>query len=204
LIYRATLWFLRQPRLLSDIGAAVARFSGGERAVAAGVHAWLGERERSALEGRAAALVKMGVPAELARRSAALDASYSALDIVSVGDETRRPVETVAAVYFGVSSRLDLPWLRGQIGRLPTDTHWQVRARAALRDDLAVLQRQIGVSVLSLGPGISSPGELIAAWEAQAGSGLERARQAIAELQGGGAPDLSMLSVALRELRALV
>ncbi|HSD61301.1 MAG TPA: NAD-glutamate dehydrogenase domain-containing protein, partial [Burkholderiales bacterium] len=204
LIYRATTWFLHQPQQLSDIGAAVARFSGGERAVTARLHAWLGERERSALEGRAAALVKMGVPVELARRAAALDALYSALDIVSVGDEIRRPVENVAAVYFGVSSRLDLPWLRGQIGRLPTDTHWQVRARAALRDDLAGLQRQIGVSVLSLGPGIPSPGDLVAAWEARAGTGLERARQAVTELQGVGAPDLSMLSVALRELRGLV
>lgn len=32
---------------------------------------------------------------------------------------------------------------------------------------------------------------------------LERPRQVMADLQTGGAPDLAMLSVALRELRAL-
>jgi glutamate dehydrogenase len=204
LIYRATLWFLGRPALLADIGGAVARFAPGVRAVEGGLAGWLGEPERAAMEARVAALADAGVPRELAWRGAALDALYSALDVVSMGEEAGRSPEAVAAVYFGVSSRLHLPWLRAQIGRLPTETHWQARARAALRDDLAVLQRQIAVSVLQLGPAGTAAGELIGAWEARAGGGLERVRQVFAELQAGAAPELAMLSVALRELRALI
>ncbi|HEX6828171.1 MAG TPA: NAD-glutamate dehydrogenase, partial [Burkholderiales bacterium] len=203
LVYRGTLWFLGRGAVLADIGAAVARFGAGERAVAAGVEGWLGERERSALESRVAALTGVGVPGDLARRAASLDALYAALDIVAIGGEAAWPVEGVAAVYFGVSSRLDLPWLRAQIGRLPVDTHWQARARAALRDELAGLQRRIAASVLSLGPATSAPGALLGAWEKGAAGGLERVRQVFAELQAGSAPELAMLSVALRELRAL-
>jgi glutamate dehydrogenase len=203
LIYRATLWFLGRPPLLADIGAAVARFAAGEGTVSAGLEGWLGDRERGARESRVAALLQAGVPRELARRAASLDALYAALDVVAIAGETGRPGEVVAAVYFGVSGRLDLPWLRAQIGRLPTDTHWQARARAALRDDLAGLQRRIAVSALAAGPAAMPPGALIGAWEAQAGSGLERVRQVFAELQAGAVPELSMLSVALRELRAL-
>ncbi|HEX6827435.1 MAG TPA: NAD-glutamate dehydrogenase, partial [Burkholderiales bacterium] len=203
LLYRGTLWFLGRAGVLADIGAAVARFGAGERAVAAGVEGWLGERERSALESRVAALTQAGVPRDLARRAASLDALYAALDSVAIGGDAGWPVEGVAAVYFGVSSRLDLPWLRTQIGRLPIDTHWQARARAALRDELAGLQRRIAASVLSLGPAMSAPGALLGAWEKSAAGRLERVRQVFAELQAGSAPELAMLSVALRELRAL-
>ena len=45
--------------------------------------------------------------------------------------------------------------------------------------------------------------ELIDEWEAQNKSGLERSRQMVADLHSAGKVDLSMLSVALRELRNL-
>jgi glutamate dehydrogenase len=202
LIYRGTLWFLGRPALLGDIAAAVGRMGPGVVAVAAGLEGWLGERERAALKGRVAALANAGVPRDLARRAASLDALYAALDIVAIGEEAARPVEAVAEVYFGVSGRLDLPWLRAQIGRLPTDTHWQARARAALRDDLAGLQRQIASSALRAGAASASAAEQLAAWEARAAGGIARVRQVFSELQAA-APELSMLSVALRELRTL-
>ncbi|HET9702149.1 MAG TPA: NAD-glutamate dehydrogenase, partial [Burkholderiales bacterium] len=128
LIYRGTLWCLGRPSLPDGVAASVERVGNGVRAVGAGLEQWLGERERAALENRVAALVDAGVPRDLARRAASLDALYAALDIVAIGEDAARPVEAVAAVYFGLGSRLDLPWLRAQIGRLPTDTHWQVRA----------------------------------------------------------------------------
>ena len=94
------------------------------------------------------ALAAQGVPEALAQRVARLDALFSALDIVEVGSETGRGVDTVAGVYFGVGGRLDLGWLSQQIAALPADSHWQGLARVALRDDLSALARGLARSVL--------------------------------------------------------
>jgi NAD-specific glutamate dehydrogenase len=50
---------------------------------------------------------------------------------------------------------------------------------------------------------VKVPDALIKEWEAQNKSALARSRQMLAELQSDGNVDLSMLSVALRELRNL-
>ena len=84
---------------------------------------------------------------------------------------------------------------------MPSDSHWQGLAKAALGDDLAGLQRAITQNVLAGGAG--SPAELLAAWEAKNAVPLERAQRLLAELGDAKVPDLSMLSVALRELRNL-
>jgi NAD-specific glutamate dehydrogenase len=56
--------------------------------------------------------------------------------------------------------------------------------------------------VLQQGPG--SPAELLATWETGNATALERAQRLLAELADAkGGADLSMLSVALRELRHL-
>ncbi|HET9699737.1 MAG TPA: hypothetical protein VFP70_02335, partial [Burkholderiales bacterium] len=73
----------------------------------------------------------------------------------------------------------------------------------ALRDDVAGLQRQIAAAVLRSGAASAPPAEQLAAWEARAAGGIARVRQVFGELQAGTAPELSMLSVALRELRTL-
>jgi NAD-specific glutamate dehydrogenase len=55
--------------------------------------------------------------------------------------------------------------------------------------------------VLKLSPELKVPDALINEWEAQNKGELERTRQLLADLQSAGNLDLSMLSVALRELR---
>jgi len=44
---------------------------------------------------------------------------------------------------------------------------------------------------------------LVAAWQERNGSAMERATRLLGEMRASPAPDLSMLSVALRELRNL-
>lgn len=148
-------------------------------------------------------LTQSKVPNDLATRLVSLDPLYSALDIVEIVTETKRSVEEVAGVYFGLSARLDLSWLRKQIDGLPSDSHWQTLAKAALRDDLFGLQRASTSLVLKLSPQVKVPDALIKEWEAQNKSALRRSQQVLADLQSVGNLDLSMLSVALRELRNL-
>ena len=144
-----------------------------------------------------------GVPEGLAARAVTLDALYLTLDIVEVAGATKRPVELVAEIYFELSTRLGLPWLRETIASLPAEAHWQILARTAMDDDLSGLQRAIAGEVLTGAGDISSRDELLASWQQRNRRAAERASRLMGELRAAPTADASMLSVALRELRNL-
>ena len=200
---RATTWFLRSKRLAEDMAATIAYFSAGVQALAANLPSLLDEPVKSQLEARAAYYVGLSVPREIAERVASFDILFAALDIAELSAVHGKGVETVAGVYFGLAALLDLPWLRERIGKLASDGHWQSLAKNAMRDDLAGLQRTLTSEVLAQANAEAAPAELIARWQSANGVALERARHILGELRSGPAPDLAMLSVALRELRNL-
>ncbi len=204
LVVRGTVWLLHQREALRDLDSTIKRFSPGVAEVAAGLPRWLAPHESAALEADTTRLVSQGVPDALAQRVARLETLYAALDIVEVGTESGCAVDIVAGVYFGVGGRLDLGWLSQQIATLPADSHWQSLARVAMRDDLSTLARGLTRSVLRASDAGQSPEALIAAWEAQREFQLHRCRELLADLKPMGALDMAMLSVLLREFRALV
>ena len=129
---------------------------------------------------------------------------YAALDIVEVSTVMKRPVALAAAIYFSLVGKLSLRWVATQVTSLPTDTHWQAMARAAMRDDVANLQRQLTESVLKLSSSASHADVAISAWETHHAKALMRMREVMEDLQAARESDLAMLSVLLRELRVLV
>jgi glutamate dehydrogenase len=144
-----------------------------------------------------------GVPRELAERVVTFDSLYATLDIAEIAGTARWPVAVVAAIYFDLANRLGMPWLRDRIAALPGDQHWQMLAKGAMLDDLSGLQRAITGAVLAGGGQTEAPAALVETWQAANGRALERAAQLMGELRAVAVPDAAMLSVALRELRAL-
>ncbi len=200
---RGTTWFLRSRRLGEDMAATIAHFAPRVEALAAGLPALLDAPGRARIAAAVGDHVAKGVPEALAGRVVTLDSLYLTLDIVEVAGVTRRPVELVAEIYFELSTRLELPWLREMIARLPGDEHWQLLAKTAMDDDLSGLQRSIASEVLSGAAGISTRDELLASWQERNRRATERARRLLDELRAAPATDASMLAVALRELRNL-
>ena len=203
LVLRATLWFLRRRAESMPISDVLKFFSPGVATISKCLPELLSRDDLTAMKAAEARLASQGVPASLASEVARLDAMYSVLDIVEAANELARPVELAAKVYFALVGKLDLRWVAGQIGALPFDTHWQSMARAAMRDDLANLQRQLAAGVLRLSPAALDAGRLIAAWEGHHDKALGRMREVMADLKSARESDLAMLSVMLRELRVL-
>jgi glutamate dehydrogenase len=203
LMVRATMWFLYYQNLKDDITKTVEHFDSRVTALATGLDKFLSAEEIAGLTRAAEHLTHSGVPDDLATRLVRFELIYSALDIVEIAAETERSVEEVAGVYFGMGRKLDLSWLRDQISGLPADSHWQTLAKAALRDDVSGLQRELTSLVLQLSPKVKVPDALIKEWEMRNDVALGRSRQVLADLQSAGNLDLAMLSVALRELRSL-
>jgi len=203
LIGRGTTWFLRSRRLGEDMATTIAHFTPQVSALATRLPRLLDPGERTRIDTEVAAYVAKGVPQPLALRVVAFETLYAALDIVEVAGAAKRPVETVAELYFALATRLGLPWLREKIAALPGDAHWQMLAKGAMLDDLSSLQRTLTADVLSDGGAISAPLQLIAAWEDRNRRGVERAAQLFGELRAASSIDAAMLSVALQELRNL-
>jgi glutamate dehydrogenase len=142
-----------------------------------------------------------GVPAQIATQVAMADGLFAALDIAEIAEATQRPLDEVAEAHSGVGAAFGLTRLRTQITALPSDTYWQSRARAALGDDLAGLQRAIAFDAVKQ-PADNAAARL-AAWEAANAATVDRTKRLLAEFGDGKNVDLAMLSVALRELRNL-
>jgi glutamate dehydrogenase len=203
LLERGTMWFLRSRRLSDDMGATIAQFTPRVEALAKRLPELTDAGDRARVDSAVNAYAASGVPVALGARVLALDTLYSTLDIVEVGDATKRPLEVVADIYFSVSARLGVPWLRARIVALPQDQHWSRLAKGAMLDDLSGLQRTVTTEVLVGGGGIDEPSALIASWQERNARAIEREDQLLGELRAAPTLDLAMLSVALRELRAL-
>jgi glutamate dehydrogenase len=203
LIDRGTMWFLRSRRLGDDMAATIGCFAPRVEALASRLPELFDAGDRAAIDASVARYTAQGVPRELALRVATFDELYAALDIVEVAQSTQRPVESVARIHFELATRLGLPWLRERIAALPGEAHWQMLAKGAMLDDLSGVQRTITAEILSGGDTSASPEVLIQAWQDRNDRAIERAARLLAELRAVTAPDASMLSVALRELRGL-
>ena len=140
---------------------------------------------------------------DLATRVASLPHMYAAFDIVEVSDESGLDVQAVAAVHFRLGNRLQLHWLHERIVALPREDRWQAMARAALRDDLYALHRDLTGEVLRSGPRLEGPDERVNGW-IEAHAGADRCLQTLADISAGRTFDLTTLSVAVREVRELL
>ena len=198
---RSTTWFLRSRRLGDDMAATIAHFRPGAEALSARLPELQDSDERARVDAAVARYVADGVPPELAARVVTFDTLHATLDIAEVASTAVQPVERVAQVYFDVANRLGMPWLRERIAALPGDQHWRMLAKGAMLDDLTGLQRAITGAVLAGGEGPAVA--LVASWQMSNQRALERAAQLLAELRAVPSPDAAMLSVTLRELRAL-
>ena len=202
LVERASRWLLgNRPRQL-DIASTVRHFRPGAMGLYASVTRLLSPEDAEPLARRADELRELGVPEDLATRVAALPTMFSALDIVIVADERELDVEHVGAVHFRLGSRLGLHWLRDRIVALPRDNRWRARARAALRDDLYAIHREITSDVLRSAPADGDPGQLVDGW-IESNPASERALQTLGDIRSGQSYDLTTLPVAVREMRNL-
>jgi glutamate dehydrogenase len=203
LVERSSRWLLgNRPRQL-DIASTVRHFRPGAMGLYASITRLLAPEDAEPLARRADELREQGVPEDLATRVAALPIMFSALDIVTVADETGLEVDHVGAVHFRLGNRLGLHWLRDRIVALPRDNRWRARARAALRDDLYGIHRELTSKVLKSSPPGGEPEQMVDGW-IESNPASERTLQTIGDIRSGQSYDLTTLPVAVREMRNLL
>jgi glutamate dehydrogenase len=192
---RAARWLVRHRRPPLDVDGAVADFAECAVDLAGLLSEVLPDHEQAALEDIARGWVKAGVAPEPARRVAALPWLEPALDLVEVGRPAGQPLLESASVFFALGEALELDWLRSHIEALPRDDRWQTLARAALRDDLQRERAALTAEVMAVGS--------LDAWLQAHQSRVEHYLLVLEDVRQTSVFDLSTLSVAMREVRAL-
>jgi glutamate dehydrogenase len=207
LVARVAQWLLRRPAYLRDLGLTIDQFAAAVSTLDGSLDHVLKAGEQLAFSAAIAGHVEAGVPPDLARRVVSLVPLFAALDIAEIVSTTAQPAENVALAYFELVNRLELLWLNQQIATLPVETHWQGLARDALRDDLAGVVADLTAGVFRHGNAgaVSACPTVVFLqdWEESRQPQLKRYVQVLGELKSGEALDMPMVSVVLRELKAL-
>jgi glutamate dehydrogenase len=195
LVERATAWFLRNPKL--DIAAETNAYRSGVAVLADAITAVMPDSHRAALADRAHALEARGVPAALARISARLDFTVSAVDIVRLANTTNQNVLELGRRFFAIGSRFRLDALRVAARKVDAQSAWQKRAVAAVIEDLYAQQAELTAKAVTESSDFD-------AWLERHARDLARLELLEREIEAAPAPDLAMLTVATRTLRGFL
>lgn len=216
LLDRASRWLLsNRPQPLA-VGSTINRFRGVVEQLSPFAFELLQGKELAVVAGKAERYVEQGVPAELARKVAALLYMYGLLDVTEIAELAERefgpaggagPERThreTAELYFALSDHLDIDHMLDSVTSLERGNRWHALARLALRDDFYSSLRAISVDVLRASDEDDTATEKIAKWEQANASRLVRARGALEEINRVHQLDLATLSVAARQVRSMV
>ena len=110
----------------------------------------------------------------------------------------------MAKVYFGIGSRFGFDWLRGSARRIETQTPWQRQAVQSMLDELYILQQELVTQVIDAAGSTRAVDAIVSVWSDARKDKVARTEQMIADIQSAGIVDISMIAVALRQLRVLV
>ena len=145
-----------------------------------------------------------GVPVDVARRHAFQGELVHGPDIIAVAHVSGRSVLEVARGFFLLGERLEIDWLESRLEEIRVESRWQRWAQQSMEDDLFTVRRQMMESVLSesaLGQAMDEAVESFLLERAEAFGRLQRFMRGLAS---EGLTDLSQLTVALRQIRALI
>ncbi|WP_112275514.1 NAD-glutamate dehydrogenase [Lentzea terrae] len=216
LLDRASRWLLsNRPQPLA-VGSTINRFRGVVDELSPFALDLLQGKEYGVVAGKADRFVEQGVPAELARKVAALLYMYGLLDVTEIAELAEREIgpaggmgpehshRETAELYFALSDHLDIDHMLDSVTSLERGNRWHALARLALRDDFYSSLRAITLDVLRASDLGDTASEKIAKWEQANASRLARSRGALDEINRVHQLDLATLSVAARQVRSMV
>ncbi|WP_434449039.1 NAD-glutamate dehydrogenase [Lentzea sp. E54] len=216
LLDRASRWLLSNRPQPLPVGSTINRFRGVVSELSPYAFDLLQGKEYDVVAVKADRYVEQGVPAELARKVAALLYMYGLLDVTEIAELAEREFgptggagpershRETAELYFALSDHLDIDHMLDSVTNLERGNRWHALARLALRDDFYSSLRAISLDVLRASDEGDTASEKITKWEQANSSRLARSRGALEEINRVHRLDLATLSVAARQVRSMV
>ncbi|TDR85423.1 NAD-glutamate dehydrogenase [Enterovirga rhinocerotis] len=175
-MFSRIVWFIRnvdfKSRTLDDV---VGQYRDGAAGVADSLEQTLPQASLEAWAARREAMEADGVPADLARRLAALPEMIDAPDIVLVSRRSEVPVTQVAATHFALDGIFGLGALVEAGAAIPVADHFDRLARDRAIDAVSLAHRRLTSEVVARGGDVE-------AWHASRDGEIDRIRAAVAAI----------------------
>lgn len=204
LIKRGTQWFLHNGARDMPIGATVEAFQPAIETLGKKLDSILSPSLRTARDRKAAGYTERQVPKDLAQRIANLDALAPACDIVQIAGGGGFSPTAVAKVFYGIGSQFGFDWIRATAETLADGDEWRKSAAYGIVEDLYAYQTDLTTKIMDAAGGVDAAQAIIEVWSDARRHAVERLTAMVDDLKTAPNVNLTMLSVANRELRALV
>ena len=199
LLLSRVVWFVRNVDFSAGLEAVISRFGPCIREIAAGLDHYLPQEIQAARSKRRQDLTDGGVPAELARELADLDALISAPDIVTVAERTNRAIGDTATTFFAAKANFRLDRIIAAARGAPANDFFERLAIDRAADQIAAAERRLVADMLATGQSGQQAAENWLAAHPKA----TRIRRSVEEIAAGGLT-LAKLTVAANLLGDLV
>ncbi|MGX1778171.1 NAD-glutamate dehydrogenase [Nocardia brasiliensis] len=187
-----------------EIVACAARYQSGLARLAAVADRWQTEYLRTDIGARAEPSRHAGAPQDLAERVFGLVHLVPLLDVLDLADDCGRDIGDVATLYYALRHELRIDRILTVVDRLDHGDRWGALARLAVRDDLCDSMRLLTLDVLTSAEPGRDTDTTIAEWISRNSGRVARAENAVGEILAAPEPGLETLSVATRQVRALL
>ncbi|MDH5354027.1 MAG: NAD-glutamate dehydrogenase [Gammaproteobacteria bacterium] len=204
LLERSISWILRNKGVNFDVNHLIERYRTDIKVLRKIVPtAIIGQSRKNYLATRRG-FVKLRIPTELAQELADTTTLASAFDIIEIKSKLYSSTENTAKLFYALSERLQLHWIRNAISETVVRTHWNHLAILNMRNDLHANQKNLTELILLSATNKRHTNKAIQLWEEHHREALQRYDMVIKELNALRSLDFPSISVAVSEVRRLV
>ena len=204
LLERSISWLLRNKSANFDVSHLIERYKTDFKIMRKVIpNAIIGQSRKNYLASRKL-FIKYKLPAALALELADKTILASAFDIVEIKSKLYSSTEHTAKLFYALSERLQLHWIRNAISKTIVRNHWNHLAIVNMRNDLHANQRNLTEMVLQSIDNKRHTTKALHLWEEQQAEALERYDHMVNELNALQSIDFPAMSVAVSEVRRLV
>ncbi len=204
LVERSISWLLRNQPPDFDVSEMISRYKADTRELMDVISEAIIGRSRKNYLANKRRFVKYRLPPELAQELVDKAALASAFDIIEIKRSLGIEIHSVAKLFYAVSDRLQMNWIRSAISKTVVRNHWNHLAILNLRNDLHANQRNLTELVSQTVDNKRHTSRAMAIWEQRNATALERYDSILNEFSAMRSCDFPTITVAVSEVRRLV
>jgi glutamate dehydrogenase len=204
LLERSISWLLRNKSANFDVSHLIEHYQADIKILHNVISNVIIGRSRKNYLAARKLFVKYKLPAELAQELADKTTLASAFDIIEIKSKLYSSIENTAKLFYTLSERLQLHWIRNAISKTIVRNHWNHLAIVNMRNDLHANQRNLTEMVLHSVDNKRHTTKALKMWEERQAEALERYDHIVSELNALQTIDFPAMSVAVSEVRRLV
>ena len=205
-IRRITRWLLRNKRINSATDM-IEYYAGDAKILLKKIPVLIDGSDKSEFNKVKEKMLNNGLNESLSKKIAVFHIASPILNVIESSKEGVADVELFALVYFKLSDKLGINWLRSCINDYNVKSRWDIVARVTAQSDLDRHQRAITSTIIKLNQELNNhkltPEKQIGFWLDQNKEKVDRWLSNLAEIHALKSIDFSVVSVILRELYEL-